>query len=330
MEVQMQSNTSLRSLLRWVLRGTTDDRLRATWRLLLATVLTIGGGLVGVLAIQRASIPAVFEPVVGHALAAIAVLVTIGVLARYVDRRHVSDYGFSLSQRWAVDAIAGTGLGILLVGIAFGVASQRGTITIVGTLSSGALDSFALGVGVVIVGWVLVGFWEETLFRGVFITNAAEGLAARGLPPSLALAGAWASSSAVYGAFHGPLGSQPDGSGPVYALAMTAVMGGLFGLAYVFSGELAFPIGLHIGINFAEGTLFFGAPDGITASLLRVERTATASAVQFQSLEPIVILPTFLLGYVAVAGWFYRRGQRLSSAVLSDSSNTRRPTSRHR
>ncbi|MBZ6494050.1 CPBP family intramembrane glutamic endopeptidase [Natrinema longum] len=255
---------------------------------------------------------------------------TISILARYVDRRHVSDYGFSLSPTWTVDVIAGTGLGILLVGIAFGVASQRGTITIVETLSSGAFDSFVVGMGVAVAGWVLVGFWEETLFRGVFITNAAEGLAARGLPPSFVLIGAWASSSAVYGAFHGPLGSQPDGVGLVYALAMTAVMGGLFGLAYVLSGELAFPIGLHVGINFAEVTLFFGEPGGVIASLLRVERTATASAVQFQSLDPMVIFPVFLLGYVAVVGWFYRRGRTLSIAVLSDSSDPHRPASQER
>ncbi|NLV09430.1 CPBP family intramembrane metalloprotease [Halomicrobium mukohataei] len=288
-----------------LLCGTDDTRLRASLRILIALVVTFTGALWGSVLVTEVPLSPLYEPLFGHLLALVAVLVAMVVLSRYVDHRPLSAYGFDLSLRWGLDVIAGLVVGIGLVGLAFVLNDQRGVVTVVGELSSGASSSFLFGVGVAVVGWLFVGLWEETIFRGLFLKNAAEGLASRGLPPLATTFGALLSSSLVYGFLHGPLGSNPDEVSLLYSLVMTSVMGGLFGLAYVLSGELALPVGLHMGINFAEHTLFFGPPDGVLPAVLRVEHAVTGERIQFQSIDPEVILPVFLVGYATIVVWAY-------------------------
>lgn len=297
----------LRATIRWLLRGTVDERLRASWRIVLAVVLTFVGALGGTVVVERVDPSALLTPLVAHSFAVVAVLVTVAVVARYVDRRPVSEYGFDLSRGWGVDAVVGAVLGVGLVGLAFGLASRRGTVAVVEVLSTGTAGSFTFGFLVVALGWVFVGFWEETLFRGLFLRNAADGLTVRGATPVTAALGAWLSSSLVYGALHGPFGSTPATVSLAYALLMTAVMGGLFGLAYLLTGELALPIGLHAGINFAEQNLFLGSPGGVAPAVLRVEYATAGGPVQFQSVDPLVIVPVFVAGYALVAGWAFLR-----------------------
>jgi len=295
-----------------VLRGTVDNRLRASWRIVIAVALTFVGALGGALVVQQVEIPDLFVPLVAHMVAVLGVLATAGLLARYVDHRHLSDYGFSLSPRWGVEAVVGAIIGIGLVGLAFGLAHQRGVVTTVETLSTGAADRLVTGFGVVLIGWIFVGLWEETLFRGLFLKNAAEGLAVRELSPTTAALGAWLSSSLVYGFLHGPLGSNPEGTSLLYTLVMTSVMGGLFGLAYLLSNELALPIGLHIGINFAEQNLFFGPPAGVAPAVVRTEHAVSGARLEFQSLDPLIIVPVLICGYLLIAGWVYLRDGNIS------------------
>jgi membrane protease YdiL (CAAX protease family) len=295
-----------------IFRGTTDSRLRASWRIIIAVGLTFVGALGGVLAVQQVAIQDLFVPLFAHLFAVIAVLATAGLLARYIDHRRLSDYGFALSFSWGLEAVVGAVIGIGLVGLAFGFAHQLGVVTTVETFSAGDAETLMTGFGVVLLGWVFVGLWEETLFRGLFLKNAAEGLSVRDLSPTTAALGAWLSSSLVYGFLHGPLGSNPEGISLLYALVMTSVMGGLFGLAYLLSNELALPIGLHTGINFAEQNLFFGPPGAVGPAVLRTEHTVSGARLQFQSLDPVIIVPVFICGYLLVAGWAYLRDGTIS------------------
>ena len=289
--------------------------MRAVWRISVAIILSFAGALLGVALLRYVAVGELFVPVVGHFFAVLGVLSALVVLGRYIDDREIPEYGFRLSRRWVIELCLGTVLGIGLVGLAFAVSYRQGSVTVIEVLSVGTARSFVFGIGVVVVGWSFVAFWEETLLRSLFFKNAAEGLAARGLTPLVAVFGAWLTSSVVYGFLHGPLGSNPDSVSLLYALVMTVVMGGLFGIAYVLSGELSLPIGLHLGINFAEHNLFFGPPEAVTPAVLRVARTGTGGHIQFQSIEPLVIVPVFALGYLCVIGWSYLRDGTISQSV---------------
>jgi len=305
-----------------IIYGASDPRVRAIWRISIAIVLSFAGALLGIALLRYVVVGELFVPVVGHFFAVLGVLSALVVLARYADDREIPDYGFRLSRRWVLELCLGTALGIGLVGLAFAVSYWQGSVTVVEVLSAGTTRSFAFGIGVVVLGWIFVAFWEETLLRSLFFKNAAEGLAARGLTPPVAVFGAWLSSSVIYGFLHGPLGSNPESVPLLYALAMTAVMGGLFGIAYALSGELAVPIGLHLGINVAEHNLFFGPPEAVTPAVLRVARPGSGGHIQFQSIEPVVIVPVFAFGYLCVIGWVYLR-----DGTISHSVRTQGPTS---
>lgn len=291
-----------------VMYGGLDGRVRATWRILSGLLLTLGGGFGGLFLIQQLGVEvpdwAVLPTV--QLFAVFGVLLALAVLSRYVDHRQSSDYGFDLSLRWGTDAIIGIIFGIGLQGLGFLFAYQQGLVTIVDVMSAGTADSLGVVIGVVITGWILLGFWEETLFRGIFLKNAAEGLAQR-ISPKTAVLGAWLCSSLIFGIFHGPFGSNPGPHSLIYTLVITGILGGLFGWAYLLTEELAFPIGLHMGYNLAGANLFFGTPNAAVPTLFQVEHSVSGGPVQIQSLDPYLTIPFFLAGYLLITGYFYLR-----------------------
>lgn len=288
--------------------GGHDDRVRATWRILSGLLLTFGGGFGGLFLIQQLGVEvpdwAVLPTV--QLFAVFGVLLALAVLSRYVDHRQSSDYGFDLSPRWGTDAIIGVIFGIGLQGLGFVLAYQQGLVTIVDVMSAGTADSLGVVIGVVVIGWILLGFWEETLFRGIFLKNAAEGLAQR-TSPTTAVLGAWLCSSLIFGIFHGPFGSNPGPHSLIYTLVMTGILGGLFGWAYLLTEELALPIGLHMGFNLAGANLFFGTPNAAVPTLFQVEHSVSGGPVQIQSLDPYLTIPLFLGGYLLITGYCYLR-----------------------
>lgn len=294
------------SLVRGLVRGREDRRVRALWRVLLSIVFVLSGVLLGSAVAMALGVDALWLPVVSHLWSVVTVAVVLVLMARFVDRRPVVDYGFSLSRGWWTDAAAGAALGVALMAVAFGISYGRGRIHVVELWSAGDGGAFLPWMGLAVAVWILVGVWEESLFRGLFITNAAEGLAARGLTGTRALLGAWASSSAVFGLLHGPLGTVPEGVALLDMLVVWLLVGGLFGLSYVLSGQLAFPIALHAALNFATNNVFFGFAGG-SPTLPAVFRVEAAGGSWSPHGDLGVMLPVVLLGYVAVLGWFYRR-----------------------
>lgn len=61
---------------------------------------------------------------------------------------------------------------------------------------------------------------------------------------------------------------------PVSVVVVGAIVSGVYlGLAYVLTGSLAFPIGLHLATNFADAAIFGGsaAPFGGYPAVVRLE-----------------------------------------------------------
>ena len=94
---------------------------------------------------------------------------------------------------------------------------------------------------------------EELLFRGYAFKKAT---AVFGSPFALLL------SSLLFGAYH-VVGSGYWGIGAVFLFVMPALGGLLFGLAALRTGGLALPIGLHLGGNWVNMSVFgLGSPEG--------------------------------------------------------------------
>lgn len=285
-------------------RGRSDDRPRATWRILLPIVLVFGAILLA------APVLAALDPLsymlVERTWAAIVTLGVLALAAYYLDRRSIADYGFARSREWWLDLLAGAVLGVGLMGAVFGTAFLRGTIEITEFFSAGEPGSFLLWIGLFLLTWVFVAFWEEVLFRGIFITNAIEGLSARGLSEWWAIAGAWAVSTIVFALVHAPMSSVPAGTSMVELLVVWTALGGLLGLAYVLSGSLAFPIGLHFTVNATANNLF--GPAGGEFLLPAVVRYEAADLGAYAPIADLsAMLPAAIVAAAIAIGWFRLR-----------------------
>lgn len=236
-------------LLRWPVWNHEDRRLRAPLRALLPLILTF----FAFFPIQGA-VRGQFErkTVVGSLEAAglLAVLVTaVLVSAILVDRRPVREYGYAFDREWlrsfAVGGMIATvaNAGTVLVALTAGWASVTGFI-------GGSGPAPFLPALLVVFAYVAVAAsWEEFIMRGGMLKNLAEG--ANGYLPRWAAVGlAVLGSSAVFAFLHSGKIAHPSQAG--YYLVAGLVLGGI----YVFSGDLALPIGFHVFYNFTMASIF--------------------------------------------------------------------------
>lgn len=163
-------------------------------------------------------------------------------------------------------------------------------------------DAALLG-GLIVFFAALVGvaFYQEFIYRGSFITNAVEGLTARNISRPVSAGSALLASTLAFALIHLPGAVLADANvGLVFM--MTALLGGLLGVTYLRTEELALPMGLHLGVNYVLMNIFgIGAadPPGVP-SLLTVEHTATGL---WSASHGIPLSVAILASYVIVLLW---------------------------
>jgi len=243
---------------------------------------------------------------------AVVVVVAAWLVAVGVDRRRFADYGLSGGPAWWRDAAFGAALGALLVTLVFLVEAALGWVTVTGLLVDGdRLVGFAVAALVV---FAAVSVSEELLVRGLLLTNLAEGLA--GLGPFSGRAGtatAVALSSVAFGALH--LGN-PNAT-PV-STAVISLAGVWLALGYVLTGELAVPLGAHLGWNYALGVVYGYPVSGVRlpASVVTTEQVGPplATGGAFGPEAGLLGVAAVLLGMAATAWWVVRNGGPLDVA----------------
>ncbi|MEF8779145.1 MAG: type II CAAX endopeptidase family protein [Haloferacaceae archaeon] len=295
---------------RWfgsVLRSADGSRPRATWRIALPILVAVAATVGTSALVSGLSIEGHATGIVQKALVAAVVAGFLWFAARRLDRRPVAEYGFRFSRDWWTDFLAGVVLGVLLVGVAFLLGRALGLVRVVGYFSAGDAGALLPWLALFGVGWVCTGFWEETIFRGLVLTNAAEGFASRGLSPRGALAAAVVVSSVLFGFLHAPFSTVPGDASLAGMLAVWTLMGGLLGVGYALSGELAFPIGLHFAFNYAANNVFFGFDLAGFPALPTVVRTELVGSGAAHPIGGLPMVGSILAGYVLLVGWYALR-----------------------
>ncbi|WP_222914371.1 CPBP family intramembrane glutamic endopeptidase [Natrinema sp. SYSU A 869] len=291
---------NVRTFLRSLVWSQQSGRVRAVWRVLVPV-------FAGFLALQFVSAAAFTLDlnrgqmmVAGFTGTTVVMTVVLGVSARYLDRRPVREYGYRLSWNWWRDFVAGTGIGTLVVGLTFVIARQTGSLRVA---SSGLVPDTAS------LGWLLVffaafagvAFYEEYIYRGSFIMNAVKGLTARGVTRPVGTVVALLASTFAFAVIHLP-GAIAADANVALVVVKTGLLGGLFGIAYLRTGELAFPMGLHLGVNYALMNVFgiWAAGTPGVPTLLTVELTGTGL---WSPSRGIPLFVAILVGYVLVIAW---------------------------
>jgi membrane protease YdiL (CAAX protease family) len=298
-----------RGLLARLFLSPEEPRLRAGWRLLIHTVLLI------VLVLIFSTLLAIFAvalglfhlstvangPFAALAVQTLALFVSITLatwlVRRWIDRRSFVSLGFNIDRSTVLDLAFGFILPGILFGLIYAAEAGAGWLAFEGTALETdtpltILGGLLIGLGV----FVLVGWQEELLSRGYHLQNLVDGL---NLPLGVLL------SSSVFALLH--LGNP----GANWASTLGILAAGFF-LAYgwIRTGRLWLSIGLHIGWNFFEGTVF-GFPVSGTGGFNFIHQTVQGPELVtggiFGPEAGIVVLPALALGTLAI--WMYTRGR---------------------
>lgn len=190
-----------------------------------------------------------------------AVVGSIALAARFLDRRPLADFGLRFDPAWWRDLGFGLGLGAFLMLLIFLIELACGWITVTGTFYVATGAPFGLAILATLVQFLAVGVYEELFSRGYHMTNMAQGFRHL-LGPRGGLIAGWVLSSALFGVLHG---LNP---GATLASTLNIVLAGLFllGVGYLLTGRLAIPIGVHITWNFFQGNVFGFPVSGTSAN----------------------------------------------------------------
>ncbi|PSP69071.1 CPBP family intramembrane metalloprotease domain-containing protein [Halobacteriales archaeon QH_8_67_27] len=314
----MADSRSIRGLL-W---NDDESRPRAPWRLALAVVLLVAGGVGGFVA--ASGITALTPNAAGQTLTAVLTVVAqvvqvagfvAGLVAAavLVDRRYLADMGLRPSPAWWADLAFGLALGVALPALVFALEFAAGFLRVTGTFVTRSDPSLGIGPGVAPVAalaltlgyFVGVGVFEEVFFRGYLLPNVAEGLDGwLGIGSTSALAGAAVVSGLAFGVGHG---LNPNVT--ALALANIALFGGLFAASYLLTERIAVAIGLHVTWNFSIASVFGFPVSGFTTpvTVVAVEQSGPALVTggSFGPEGGLVALLALVVG-VGALGWWVR------------------------
>ncbi|OVE84242.1 CPBP family intramembrane glutamic endopeptidase [Natronolimnobius baerhuensis] len=319
-----------------LLYASSETRLRATWRALIPLVVAVSVYFVSHLLLESAMGAVAGTSTTGTAtviatvtgLATLTVLIALSaitgiVVAARLDHRYVRSYGFAISSRWVSDFGAGALIGALASVGAVGYHVLRGYSTVSVELTGIGVGGTILAPAVLLV-FVLFYLsntaFEEVVFRAILIPTAAEGLHARTLERTAAVLGAIAVSLPLFGAIH-LLGGG-------FAAVITSAVGGvLFATAYVLTGQLGLPIGVHFGgvaILSVMQSPVSADPELTLPSIVVAEWTTTPSLAV--SVELWIV--RLVVGVALICLWVRLRYGDVSIAdqvVPDDETDSRRP-----
>ena len=303
-----------------------EQRTRFFWRiafqLTLIVLMTFGSTLV----IQLFYFAGILSPIgltmqdgmlISSVILLAAIMLSIWLTGRWLDRRRLSGFGLHLSRSWWQDLAFGLGLGALLMSLIFLVEWGSGLVTVSGTLQGSAERPFALGIIIWTGIYLCVGIYEEMFFRGYYLTNIAEWLGHfKRISPQWAVITAFILTSAVFGIGHM---SNPNAS---FISTVNIVFAGLLilGLGYVLTGEMAISIGMHITWNMFQGMVLgfpvSGMGSGQTSFIAIVQNgPAWLTGGDFGPEAGILGLLAMLLGAFAIFWWVRKKYGKVQIAT---------------
>jgi uncharacterized protein len=296
-----------RSVLARIFLTPQERRLRSGWRLL-------GFALLAFIFLMVFSLPigilATFFPGITQNLLLLTSLIAFPALTaavfaarRLLDRRTI----VSLGLHWDARAIRDISFGIVLTGLMMGliylVFWTFGWLAFEGYVwEFEPFPAILRGVFLMLFVFILVGWYEELMSRGYWLQNIAVGL---NLFWGVLL------SSIAFALLHL---FNPNAD---WLSALGLVGAGLFlAYGYLRTGLLWLPVGLHIGWNFFEGTVFGFPVSGITIFRLLHHQVIGPELITGGAFGPeggLVLFPILLIG-AGLIQW-YTRGRSTELSV---------------
>ncbi len=291
---------AFRSFLARIFRSPEEQRLRAGWRLLLHTLLLtlilmgllLALGIVGDLPGDLSS-PA--SLIVQQVIEGVAVTASVWIARRYLDKRSFLSLGLTKERGAGRDLLAGILIAGVMMDFIFLLYLLFGWTQ---AIAYAWQEIPAADIGLALLLWavifLIVGWNEELWVRGYILQTLVDGT---NVPWAVFL------SSVIFGLLH--LGNPNLTPASLLGLLVAGVF---LALPWVWTRRLWLSIGLHIGWNFFEGTVFGFPVSGqdsfrLIRPLIRGPELWTGGA--FGPEAGLVLLPAILLGTLLV--WAYTR-----------------------
>lgn len=229
------------------------------------------------------------------ALLAIGATVAVAIARKFFDRKSMVSMGLHFDRWAALDVVAGIANSALVMAGTYGLMVATGFIEFNGFTwwqTADASATIAWVVAGVIFQLTIVSWWEELVFRGYLLQNLVDGTSMR-----------WAIviSSVLFGFGH----AFNPGATLLSSVLIVIITPQLI-YAYVKTGQLWLPMGLHLGWNFFQASIFgFAASGQSSPSLISQSPVGPEwlSGGAFGAEGSILIIPFTLLSYAAIHYW---------------------------
>lgn len=304
-----------------------EGQIRAGWRLALYVLLLAVSYFLWSLLLRvwlGNKVYSVLESLGKSASLLIPTLVVTSLFILYLDRRPWSSFGLVLNRRGLLTFACGFVLGIsiilisLALSVAFPIDSEQ--VRILELNPTFSFDLFLLFA----VVWVAAATTEEVIFRGYLLQTLKEGM---GKLPALLI------TAILFGLPHlgGRIVVEPSTQAmtPVLAAFIATLDGLLLGVAYLRSGSLWLPIGIHFAMNFTIANIL-SAPlkEEFPNGVLRIDHKSQLLDAQWLStvLPPGLtdVLLTVLI-YAAAIGllllWRFKPTASKDSPAIASASD---------
>ena len=220
-------------------------------------------------------------------------------------------YGLTIDRNWVTDLIGGVVLGIVFQAMSTVAILYANSGEIVARLDTGVSEGIGgavVALTATVIAFFAIALWEDFLFRAVLIRETVVGLRAHGVSGATTTAAAVVGSTLFFGILH--LGAGVSGLSTVVVVLQAVIGGFYFSLAYVLTGSLALPVGIHLSTNLWT-TVVFGQPGSGFPAAFRLTRPFDLGL----DLIFILLLPAGVLVGMVV-GWAHTTRERSVGIAL--------------
>lgn len=274
--------------------------IRAGWRILAFFAIFMTITAVGMVSVRTILGSLRKGSDLQFSILAVTATAAVYIARRYLDKKSFVSLGLRFDRYALLDIVSGVLNSALLMASVYFCMLWLGLIEFQGfswwTETAGAGTTFQLAIVPVVLLVVyklsIVAWWEELVFRGYLLQNMIAGL---GLTSSVVLA------SLIFGFGHG---FNPDAT--LLSSVLIALITPQLIYAYLKTEQLWLPMGLHLGWNFFQASVFGFASSG-QASPSLISQTAVGpdwlSGGDFGAEGSVLIIPFTALSMLLIHYW---------------------------
>lgn len=233
----------------------TDQRLRAGWRILLTIILFLSLNILLSVGIRTILGGLKAEGTLWWAILGFSATVAAFISRKYFDKKNLPSLGLNFDKHAIIDLFSGVINSAIVMALTYLIMLHFDLIEFVGFswwTDDAHSTSFSLSVLptalAVLWSFMIVAWWEELFFRGIILQNIKEGLNMK-----------WAIilSTMAFGLVHA---GNPNATVLSTVIIMIITLQLVY--AYLKTKQLWLPIGLHLGWNFFQASVFGYASSG--------------------------------------------------------------------